>query len=62
MTVTSLSLPVHPMQASRTPEAMKGSKSERDGDSDDGNVTTAANAGVSASAPKGMGVAVDTRA
>jgi hypothetical protein len=62
MTVTSLSLPAQPMQLSRTPEAMEGSKSDRDGDKDDRNVATAASAGVSASAPKGMGVAVDTRA
>lgn len=62
MTVTALSPQAPAIQMSRTPEAAEGSKPDRDGDADDSNVGATASSGVSASAPKGMGAVVDTRA
>jgi hypothetical protein len=62
MTVTALSPQAHAIQSSRAPEAAEGSKPDRDGDADDSSVGATASSGVSASAPKGMGGVVDTRA
>ena len=62
MTITALSPPAHAMHLSRAPEAAEGPGPDHDGDADNRNVGAAANAGVSASMPKGMGAMVDTRA
>lgn len=62
MTITALSPPAHAIQSPRVPEAAEGPGPDHDRDADNKNVGAAASSGVSASVPKGMGAAVNTRA
>ncbi len=60
--MTIAALPPMSAMPSRTPEVKEGPGPDHDGDADDKSVGAAASAGISASAPQGMGALVDTQA